>query len=183
MAEVAARFQLDALPGKQAAIEADLVSKSIGVAQAKQERQAIRHEADFYGAMDGISRFIRGDALAGNGIVLINWMGGIAAGLHDGMDALQVLRIYTVLAVGAGLAHLVPNLVTSFAAGLVVSRSKEKDSPSMEPSTSPGLSPLLFLIVGLLILTCTMALLPPMAGVFVMAILVFTGIWLAVKRQ
>jgi flagellar biosynthesis protein FlhA len=123
IAEVAARFTLDAMPGKQMAIDADLNAGLINEQQARRRRQAIQQEADFYGAMDGASKFVRGDAIAGILITFVNVIGGIVIGvLQQGMQVQQALQTYTILTVGDGLISQVPALIISTAAGVVVTK-------------------------------------------------------------
>ncbi|HEY1328113.1 MAG TPA: flagellar biosynthesis protein FlhA [Casimicrobiaceae bacterium] len=123
IAEVSARFTLDAMPGKQMAIDADLNAGLIGEDEARRRRQEIASEADFYGAMDGASKFVRGDAIAGILILFINIVGGLAIGIlqHD-MALSAAANNYVLLAIGDGLVAQIPALVISTAAGLVVSR-------------------------------------------------------------
>ncbi|MFA6107334.1 MAG: flagellar biosynthesis protein FlhA [Candidatus Latescibacterota bacterium] len=124
VAEVAARFTLDAMPGKQMAIDADLNAGLIDEREARRRREDISREADFYGAMDGASKFVRGDAVAGILIALINIIGGFAIGvLQHGMDLAQALKTYTLLTVGDGLVTQIPALITSTAAGIIVTRA------------------------------------------------------------
>ena len=102
VAEVAARFTLDAMPGKQMAIDADLNAGVINQDQARQRRKVVGQEADFFGAMDGANKFVRGDAIAAIVIIVLNIIGGFAMGLSKGEDVLQVLQKYTLLTVGKG---------------------------------------------------------------------------------
>jgi flagellar biosynthesis protein FlhA len=129
IAEVGARFTLDAMPGKQMAIDADLNAGLIGEDVARQRRAAIAQEADFYGSMDGASKFVRGDAVAGIMIMLINVVGGLIIGVvqHD-MDLAAAAQNYTLLAIGDGLVAQIPALVISTAAGLVVSRVSTEEN-------------------------------------------------------
>jgi len=132
IAEVSARFTLDAMPGKQMAIDADLNAGLIGEDEARRRRQEIASEADFYGAMDGASKFVRGDAVAGILILFINIVGGLAIGMlqHD-MALSAAANNYILLAIGDGLVAQIPALVISTAAGLVVSRvGKEQQTGS-----------------------------------------------------
>ena len=123
IAEVGARFTLDAMPGKQMAIDADLNAGLIGEDVARKRRAEIAQEADFYGAMDGASKFVRGDAVAGIIILLINVIGGLVVGvLQHNLDIAVAAKNYTLLAIGDGLVAQIPALVISTAAGLVVSR-------------------------------------------------------------
>lgn len=122
IAEVAARFTLDAMPGKQMAIDADLNAGLIGDEEARTRRKFVALEADFYGAMDGASKFVRGDAVAGILITLINIVGGLIIGVaQQGLDVGTAARTYTLLTVGDGLVAQIPALIISTAAGLVVS--------------------------------------------------------------
>jgi flagellar biosynthesis protein FlhA len=127
IAEVSARFTLDAMPGKQMAIDADLNAGLIGEDEARRRRKEIAQEADFYGSMDGASKFVRGDAIAGILILLINIIGGLIVGVlqHD-MAAGQAAKVYTLLTIGDGLVAQIPALVISVAAGLVVSRVNDE---------------------------------------------------------
>lgn len=123
IAEVGARFTLDAMPGKQMAIDADLNAGLIGEDVARKRRAEISQEADFYGSMDGASKFVRGDAVAGIMIMLINVVGGLIVGvMQHNMDIAAAAQNYTLLAIGDGLVAQIPALVISTAAGLVVSR-------------------------------------------------------------
>ena len=123
VAEVAARFTLDAMPGKQMAIDADLNAGLIDEAQARQRREDISREADFYGSMDGASKFVRGDAVAGILITLINIIGGFAIGvLQRDLSLADAMSTYTLLTVGDGLVTQIPALITSTAAGIIVTR-------------------------------------------------------------
>lgn len=123
IAEVSARFTLDAMPGKQMAIDADLNAGLIGEEEARNRRAAISKEADFFGSMDGASKFVRGDAIAGVMVMLITIIGGLVVGMlqHD-LDLDTAARNYTLLTIGDGLVAQIPALVISTAAGLVVSR-------------------------------------------------------------
>jgi flagellar biosynthesis protein FlhA len=124
VAEVAARFTLDAMPGKQMAIDADLNAGQITDEEARQRRAEIRREADFYGAMDGASKFVKGDATAGLLIVSINLIGGIVVGvIEKGMPISQAMHTFSLLTVGDGLAAQIPALLISTATGIIVTRS------------------------------------------------------------
>ena len=123
IAEVGARFTLDAMPGKQMAIDADLNAGLIGEDVARTRRAAVAQEAEFYGAMDGASKFVRGDAVAGIIILVINLIGGFVVGvLQHNMDISLAAKNYTLLAIGDGLVAQIPALIISTAAGLIVSR-------------------------------------------------------------
>src|SRR6188768_2981544 len=124
IAEVAARFHLDAMPGKQMAIDADLGAGLIDEATAKHRRKELEDESGFFGAMDGASKFVRGDAVAGLLVVFINVIGGIIIGVaQQGMGFADAARTYTLLTVGDGLVTQVPALIVSTAAGLLVSKA------------------------------------------------------------
>ncbi len=124
VAEVAARFTLDAMPGKQIAIDADLNAGLISEEEARKRRQAIEREADFYGAMDGASKFVRGDAIASLLIVAVNVVGGFIIGMMmNHMDWQQAAQTYTLLSVGDGLVSQIPALLLSTATGLMVTRA------------------------------------------------------------
>ena len=128
IAEVTARFTLDAMPGKQMAIDADLNSGFIDEQTARLRRQEIAREADFYGAMDGASKFVRGDAIAGIVITLINIIGGFVIGVAmGGMSLGDSAETYTLLSVGDGLVSQIPSLIISTAAGIVMSRAAASD--------------------------------------------------------
>jgi flagellar biosynthesis protein FlhA len=127
IAEVSARFTLDAMPGKQMAIDADLNAGLIDEAEARRRRKEISQEADFYGAMDGASKFVRGDAVAGILILLINILGGLIVGVvGHGMDLSRAADAYVILTIGDGLVAQIPALMVSIAAGMVVSRVGEE---------------------------------------------------------
>lgn len=129
VAEVAARFTLDAMPGKQMAIDADLNAGLISEADAKRRRKEIEQEADFYGAMDGASKFVRGDAIAGIIITLVNIVGGLLIGvIQKGLDVSTAAKYYTMLTIGDGLLSQIPALIISTAAGTIVTRSSGNDT-------------------------------------------------------
>jgi len=135
IAEVAARFTLDAMPGKQMAIDAELNAGVINETQARERRRKVEQEADFYGAMDGASKFVRGDAIAAVLITLINVIGGFAIGImQKGMSVPDSLQRFTLLSIGDGLVSQIPALITSTAAGILVTRASTKDALGMELS-------------------------------------------------
>ncbi|AKU93009.1 flagellar biosynthesis protein FlhA [Vulgatibacter incomptus] len=128
VSEVAARFTLDAMPGKQMAIDADLAAGIVDDREAKLRRQTLSQEAEFFGAMDGASKFVRGDAIAGLLITAVNLLGGLATGLlRDGLSLRQAVDTYTLLTVGDGLVAQMPALLVSTAAGIVVTRAQGSD--------------------------------------------------------
>lgn len=129
VAEVSARFTLDAMPGKQMSIDADLNSGLINESQARERRKKLQMEADFYGAMDGASKFVKGDAIAGIIVTLINAIGGIIIGVAMlGMDIGQAAQTYVRLTIGDGLVSQIPALLISTAAGILVTRSASDDN-------------------------------------------------------
>jgi len=133
IAEVAARFTLDAMPGKQMSIDADLNAGLITDADARIRRSEVEQEANFYGAMDGASKFVRGDAIAGIVITLINILGGLIVGvLQQGMPLVDAAHTYTLLTVGDGLVTQIPALIVSTAAGMLVTRSTASSDLSKE---------------------------------------------------
>ncbi|MCX5815052.1 MAG: flagellar biosynthesis protein FlhA [Proteobacteria bacterium] len=124
VAEVAARFTLDAMPGKQMSIDADLNTGLISDTDARKRREQVEMEADFYGAMDGASKFVRGDAIAGIIIIFVNIIGGLIIGIvQKGMPVDDAITIYTILTIGDGLVSQIPALLTSTAAGIIVTRA------------------------------------------------------------
>ncbi|MBL1218248.1 MAG: flagellar biosynthesis protein FlhA [Planctomycetes bacterium] len=135
ISEVAARFTLDAMPGKQMAIDADLTAGLISEEEAKERRLSITREADFYGAMDGASKFVRGDAIAGIIITLINIVGGFVVGaIYKGWGLGESLEIFTRLTIGDGLVSQIPSFIIAIASGLIVARSGAKDDLSTDLS-------------------------------------------------
>jgi flagellar biosynthesis protein FlhA len=129
VAEVAARFTLDAMPGKQMSIDADLNAGLIDDATARKRRERVEMEADFYGAMDGSSKFVRGDAIAGIIIIFVNIIGGLVIGVvQKGMDINNALSVYTLLTIGEGLVAQIPALLTSTAAGIIVTRAASESN-------------------------------------------------------
>ncbi len=170
IAEVGARFALDAMPGKQMAIDADLNAGLIGEADARKRRQEVAQEAEFYGAMDGASKYVKGDAIAGIMITVINVVAGLIVGvvMHD-LAFGEATKVYTLLAIGDGLVAQIPSLIISIAAGMVVSRVANDEDVSSQltnqlmakPETMyitaaiigglgmiPGMPNLVFLLLG-----------------------------------
>ena len=143
IAEVAARFTLDAMPGKQMAIDADLNSGLIDKGEARSRRASISKEAEFYGAMDGASKFVRGDAIAGIVITLINIIGGLIIGvLQKDLTLAKAVENYTLLTIGDGLVSQIPALIISTGAGILVSRaSSEGQNIGSEVASQIGLQP------------------------------------------
>ncbi len=133
IAEVAARFTLDAMPGKQMAIDADLTAGMINEEEARRRRENVTREADFYGAMDGASKFVRGDAIAGVVITIVNILGGIYVGMVEkNLPIMTCLEVFTKLTIGDGLAAQIPAFLVSIAAGMIVTRSTTKSNMGEE---------------------------------------------------
>lgn len=142
IAEVAARFTLDAMPGKQMAIDADLNAGLIDEREAKRRREEIAKEAEFYGAMDGASKFIRGEAIAGLIITVINIIGGILIGtLQKGLDLATSAKTYTILTIGDGLVSQLPAIVVSTSAGIIVSRAAAEEGMGKDIAKQFALKP------------------------------------------
>ena len=152
MSEVAARFTLDAMPGKQMAIDADLSAGLIDENEARTRRTTIMREADFYGAMDGASKFVRGDAIAGIIITMVNILGGFAIGMfYNGWSFSSSLDVFTKLTIGDGLASQIPSFIIAVAAGLIVARSGERQRLGDAIPKQLASQPLaLFLVSGFL---------------------------------
>jgi flagellar biosynthesis protein FlhA len=150
VAEVGARFTLDAMPGKQMSIDADLNAGLINETQARERRQKIEREADFYGSMDGASKFVKGDAIAGIIILLINLLGGFIIGvaIHD-MPFAEAIETYSILTIGDGLVSQIPALLISTAAGLIVTRAASDGNLASDLTSQMFLYPkLLYIVAG-----------------------------------
>lgn len=159
VAEVAARFTLDAMPGKQMAIDADLNAGLISEQDARKRRKDIEQEADFYGAMDGASKFVRGDAIAGIIITVINVVGGLLIGvLQRGLDISTAAKYYTMLTIGDGLLAQIPALIISTAAGIIVTRSSSGEDMGSEVSGQLFVNPRAMYITASVL--CILALIP-----------------------
>lgn len=152
VAEVAARFTLDAMPGKQMAIDADLNSGLITEDIARQRRSDIQREADFYGSMDGASKFVKGDSILAIIIMIINIVGGIITGLMGGGDMTAVMSTYTIATIGSGLMAQIPALLISTSTGIIVTRSASKDNMSAEFTNQLFSQPLVLRTTGIVLL-------------------------------
>ncbi len=149
VAEVAARFTLDAMPGKQMSIDADLNAGLIDDKEARRRRRDIEREADFYGAMDGASKFVKGDAMAGLLIVAINILGGFAIGmLQRGLSFSAAVSQYTILTIGDGLSAQIPALLISTATGIIVTRAAAQNSLGAEVAQQVLAEPRLLMVAG-----------------------------------
>jgi flagellar biosynthesis protein FlhA len=154
IAEVAARFTLDAMPGKQMSIDADLNAGLIDDKEARRRRERIEREADFYGAMDGASKFVRGDAIAGIVIIFINILGGLIIGvIQKGLSVDNALSIYTILTIGDGLVSQIPALITSTAAGIIVTRAASESDLGKDVVTQLFTQPRAILLASFVILS------------------------------
>lgn len=128
IAEVNARFTLDALPGKQMAIDAELNAGAIDEFEAKERRSGLTREAEFYGSMDGASKYVRGDAIAGLIIMVVNVIGGVMLGMGNGQELTEALQLYSILTIGDGLVSQIPALIIATSAGVLVTKSASKSS-------------------------------------------------------
>jgi flagellar biosynthesis protein FlhA len=180
IAEVAARFTLDSMPGKQLAVDADLNAGFINEVEARTRRSEIGREADFYGAMDGASKFVRGDAIAGMIILVVNLIGGIAVGLlQHNLGITEALGRYALLTVGDGLVTQIPALIISTAAGIVVSRASSEQDLSREFSTQIfGRPQTLYVAAAVLAALGVIPGTPHLAFLTIAAVLGGLGFWL-----
>lgn len=184
IAEVGARFTLDALPGKQMAIDADLNAGLIGEDDARRRRTEVSQEAEFYGSMDGASKFVRGDAVAGLLIMVINVIGGLVIGvLQHGLSFSEAGRVYTLLTIGDGLVAQIPALIISTAAGVVVSRVATDQDVGQQMVSQLFSNPMvLYITAGILGL---MGLIPGMPNLvfLLLAAILGAGAWMMKKHQ
>lgn len=177
VAEVSARFTLDAMPGKQMAIDADLNAGLIDDKEAKRRRAEVAQEADFYGSMDGASKFVRGDAIAGILITVINIVGGIIIGVaQNDMSFADAARTFTLLTVGDGLIAQIPALIISTAAGIITTRNSNSDALGKQVNTEFGAHPKAFYITaGALTMFGLIPGFPGMPFIMIAGIIAFTG--------
>ncbi|MBI1176087.1 flagellar biosynthesis protein FlhA [bacterium] len=178
IAEVAARFTLDAMPGKQMAIDAELNAGVINEKEARERRKKVEQEADFYGAMDGASKFVRGDAIAAILITLVNVIGGFAIGIaQKGLSVSESLSLFTLLSIGDGLVSQIPSLITSVAAGILVTRAAAKNDLGQELGAQ-----LLFYPRALAVLTFMLVVMAMLPGLPMFPFLILAGITWFVAR-
>jgi flagellar biosynthesis protein FlhA len=171
ISEVSARFTLDAMPGKQMAIDADLNAGAMDQNQARQRRQEIAREADFYGAMDGASKFVRGDAIAGLMILMINLLGGLAIGVfQQGLTGGEAFQIYALLTIGDGLVAQIPSLLLATAAAIIVTRVNDESEMSDQVHDQLLASPRVVMTAALVM--TTLGLIP---GMPMLPFLIFAG--------
>ena len=186
VAEVAARFTLDAMPGKQMAIDADLNAGIINEDEARKRREDVRREADFYGSMDGASKFVRGDAVAGLIITAINIIGGLALGmLQHGLPVAEAASTYTILTIGDGLVGQIPALIISTSAGIIVTRAgNDASDGSFSKQLAKQLFPnpkILFISGGILLFFAIIPGMPKLSFFVVGLSLIGTGVLLHKK--
>lgn len=180
IAEVTARFTLDALPGKQMSIDADLNAGYIDEQEAKKRREQLTQESDFYGAMDGAAKFIKGDAIAGLVITGINIVGGFIIGMAQlEMSATEALTTYTILTIGDGLVSQIPSLLISVAAGLVVTRSASENMLDVDIAKQFGGKPRAMAVAGGAVLM--IAFLPGFPAVPFVLLAIIAGIIAVIK--
>ena len=184
IAEVAARFTLDGMPGKQMAIDADLNAGVINESQAKSRREAITRESDFYGAMDGASKFVRGDAIAGLIITFVNILGGIYVGMvEQQMPLMETLDVFTRLTIGDGLVSQIPAFIVSVAAALIVTRSASKQNLGDELIGQLTQQPIALGLAGVFLLVLVMTPLPKTPLLALAAALMTTGAVLTKSKR
>jgi flagellar biosynthesis protein FlhA len=184
IAEVAARFTLDAMPGKQMAIDADLNSGLINEEQARKRRERIAREADFYGAMDGASKFVRGDAIAGIIITIVNVLGGFIIGVAmRGIPFMEALYTYTLLTIGDGLVSQIPSLMISTGAGILVSRAASENNLGFEMTTQLFNNPRVTIVAGIVMLLFAMVPGFPKAPFILIGLMAFAAGYINFYRQ
>ena len=184
ISEVTARFTLDALPGKQMAIDADLNAGIIDQQQAHDRRESVRREADFYGSMDGASKFVRGDAVAGLLILAINIIGGMLIGtIGQGLSAGQAFSVYSLLTIGDGLVAQIPSLLLSTSAAIMVTRVSESADMGNQVTEQMLSSPKALILTGVIV--AVMGIVPGMPHVPFLGLsaLIFLMAWWVNKRQ
>lgn len=176
VSEVAARFTLDAMPGKQMAIDADLNSGIINEDEAKRRRNNVQREADFYGSMDGATKFVKGDAIMSIITTLVNLIGGVIIGMiRDGGDFTTILNTYSLATVGDGLCSQIPALLVSIATGMIVTRAASDDSLMTDLKAQFTAQPFVLLIAGIVVLV--MMLIPgfPWYVMLILGVLLIVG--------
>src|SRR3989339_2236822 len=175
VAEVAARFTLDAMPGKQMSIDADLNAGLIDANEARSRRRKIERESTFFGSMDGANKFVRGDSIAGIIIVIVNIIGGILIGwLQRGMGVMEALSVYTLLTVGAGIVGQLTALIISIGTGLVITKSATEESLGHDLATQLFSQPRAFAMVCIIL--GVFAMIPGIPTVPFLIMAFFTGV-------
>ncbi len=184
VAEVAARFTLDAMPGKQMSIDAELNAGIINEHEAKRRRKEIEQEADFYGAMDGASKFVRGDAIAGIIITVVNIVGGLLIGImQKNLDLSTAAKYYTMLTIGDGLLAQIPALIISTAAGMIVTRSSTGESMGSEVSSQLMMNPKAIYICGAVLLALSIVPGLPTVPFLTMSVIMGAVAWTIVQYR
>ena len=184
VAEVSARFTLDALPGKQMAIDADLSSGLITEEQARERRSKIQREADFFGAMDGATKFVKGDAIISIIVTLINLIGGVLVGFINGEgDFMTIIQTYSISTVGDGLMSQIPSLLISMATGLVVARSSSEADLNSDVIKQFSNQPFVLLIAGIVLPFLTFIGFPVPQTLMISVVLIALGITLLRKAK
>lgn len=184
VAEVAARFTLDSLPGKQMSIDADLNMGLIDSDEAKHRRHQLEQESNFYGAMDGASKFVKGDAIAGVIIIIINLIGGLAIGmLQRGMGWAEALQHYSLLTIGDGIVTQIPSLVISVAAGIIITRAATDTRLGQALGNQFFAYPQTIMIVGLTLVI--MLFLPglPVIPILILLLILSAAVWYSLKYK
>jgi flagellar biosynthesis protein FlhA len=184
VSEVTARFTLDSMPGKQMAIDADLNAGLLTQDQARERRQEVREEADFYGSMDGASKFVRGDATAGILILVINIVGGFFVGImQHGLSAGEAARTYTLLTIGDGLVAQVPSLMLSVATAVIVTRVSKSQDMGKQVIGQVFAQPRALAVAGVVL--AVMGLIPGMPNIAFLTLAAACGsaAWLMVRRE
>ncbi|MHA3061131.1 flagellar biosynthesis protein FlhA [Acinetobacter sp. ANC 4636] len=184
VAEVAARFTLDSLPGKQMSIDADLNMGLIDSDEAKRRRHQLEQESNFYGAMDGASKFVKGDAIAGVVIIIINIIGGLSIGmLQRGMGWSEALQHYSLLTIGDGIVTQIPSLIISVAAGIIITRAATDTRLGQALGKQFFAYPQTIIIVGLTLVI--MLFLPglPVIPIFILLLILSAAVWYSLKYK
>ncbi len=184
VAEVAARFTLDAMPGKQMSIDADLNAGLIDDKQARMRRERVEMEADFYGAMDGASKFVRGDAIAGIIVIFVNIIGGLIIGVaQKDMPINEALTVYTILTIGDGLVSQIPALLTSTAAGIIVTRAASESNLGSDMVTQLFTQPKAMVLASVVIFSIGMVPGIPLAPFLILSSVTFGTSYLLAKAK
>ncbi|MEA5136651.1 MAG: flagellar biosynthesis protein FlhA [Candidatus Fimivivens sp.] len=184
VAEVAARFTLDAMPGKQMAIDADLNSGLIDESQARHRREKIQREADFFGSMDGATKFVKGDAIVSIVVTIINLLGGILLGFMNHVGTFgQIMSIYSTATVGDGLMSQIPALLISMATGMIVTRSASESNLNVEIVKQFLSQPLVLILSGCVMISLSFIGFPPLQIILVSVILISTGTIILRKQK
>ncbi|WMJ82907.1 flagellar biosynthesis protein FlhA [Oscillospiraceae bacterium LTW-04] len=184
VAEVAARFTLDAMPGKQMAIDADLNSGLIDESQARHRREKIQRESDFFGSMDGATKFVKGDAIVSIVVTIINLLGGILMGFMNQVGTFgQIMSVYSTATVGDGLMSQIPALLISMATGMIVTRSASESNLNIEVVKQFLSQPVVLILSGCVMFSLSFIGFPPLQIVLVSVILISTGTIILRKQK